>query len=171
VGYVGALETWFWREAVREAARRLPGAQFVLAGDPCESVRASLAGLPNVTLRGEIPAGEVPAFLAGCRVGLIPRTSALSRYMAPIKVFEYFWFGLPVVSGRMPELDRFGPLVYQTSAPDEFARAVEAALAENDPAREEARRAEARAATWRRRAEELHELLAETRRRLGRRVS
>lgn len=171
MGYVGALETWFWREAVREAARRLPGAQFVLAGDPCESVRASLAGLPNVTLRGEIPAGEVPAFLAGCRVGLIPRTSALSRYMAPIKVFEYFWFGLPVVSGRMPELDRFGPLVYQTSAPDEFARAVEAALAENDPAREEARRAEARAATWRRRAEELHELLAETRRRLGRRVS
>jgi len=171
VGYVGALETWFWTEAVREAARRLPGAQFVLAGDPCASVRASLAGLPNVTLRGEIPAGEVPAFLAGCRVGLIPRTSALSRYMAPIKVFRVFLVRPAGGLRKDAELDRFGPLVYQTSAPDEFARAVEAALAENDPAREEARRAEARAATWRRRAEELHELLAETRRRLGRRVS
>ena len=171
VGYVGALETWFWTEAVLEAARRLPQAQFVLAGDPCTSVRASLAGLANVTFRGEIPPGAVPEFLSGCRVGLIPRTSALSRYMAPIKVFEYFWFGLPVVSGRMPELDPFGPLVYQASTPDEFARAVAAALAENDPVRDEARRAEARAATWRRRAEALNELLVETPRRSGGRVS
>lgn len=167
VGYVGALEEWFWLEAVAEAARRLPQARFVLAGSPCRLVREVLGRMPNVSLKGEIPPSEVPEFLSGCRAGIIPRSGELARFMAPIKVLEYFHFGLPVVSGLMPELNRFGPLVLQASTPAEFAIAVKTALEENDTSREEARRAEARAATWRRRAEQLNQILLESRQSLG----
>lgn len=167
VGYVGALEEWFWTEALAEAARQLPHARFVLAGSPCEQVRKALAPLPNVTLKGEIPPEQVPEFLSGCRAGLIPRSGDLARFMAPIKVFEYFHFGLPVVSGPMPELEQFGPLVLQASTPSGFASAVKTALEENDTSLEEARRAEARAATWRRRAEQLNQILIESRQRKG----
>lgn len=161
-GYVGALESWFWAEAIAEAARQLPGVRFPLYGTPSPQVRSALSGLPNVVLPGEAPASQVPALLAGFRVGLLPRIGDQARFMAPIKIYEYFHYGLPVVAGPMPELDRFGPLIYRAETPAAFARAVAEALREDDPALESARRQHAREALWRNRAESLSRLLAET---------
>lgn len=166
-GYIGALEPWFWTEAVEEGARALPHVRFVLAGTASPPVRSALAHLPNVELPGEAPPAQVPALLRQFRIGLVPRQGSLGLYMDPLKVYEYFHYGLPVVTSPLPELDRFGGLVRQASTPSAFAHAIREALEENDPALEEARRAEARAATWDRRAAELNDILAEARRRLG----
>lgn len=159
-GYVGALEEWFWTEAVAEAARALPEVRFLLAGEASAAVRRALGGFANVELPGEVPHDSVPDLLGQCRVGLIPFRGELIPYTDPLKVYEYFHYGLPVAASRVPELDRFGDLVYQASTPAGFVEALRAALAENDPAREAARRREAGAATWRCRAEALAECLA-----------
>jgi glycosyltransferase involved in cell wall biosynthesis len=161
-GYIGAMERWFWVDAVVESARLLPDVRFTLFGAPHPRIRSAFYGLPNVVLPGEAPASQVPALLAGFRVGLLPRIGDQARFMAPIKIYEYFHYGLPVVAGPMPELDRFGPLVYRADTPAAFARAVAEALREDDPALESARRQHARQAFWRNRAESLSRLLAET---------
>jgi len=166
-GYLGALEDWFWTEAVAEAARALPGVRFLLAGHAAPSVRRALSGLSNVEFPGEIPPEETPAMLAQFRVGLIPFQGPLGPYTDPLKIYEYFHHGLPVVTSPLAELDRFGALVRQASSAAGFAQAVREALEEDDPSLEEARRAEARAATWRRRAEQLNQLLIEFRQRSG----
>lgn len=166
-GYVGALEDWFWTEAVALAARQLPQVRFVLAGRPADSVRNVLAPIRNVTLLGEVPHDRVPELLAGFRAGLIPRKGELAAFMDPLKVYEYFHHGLPVVASPLPELDRFGALVRQAATPAGFAQALREALEEDDRSLEEARRAEARAATWTRRAEALNQILLEVRRRRG----
>lgn len=170
-GYIGALEDWFWTGAVAEAARALPGVRFLLAGHAAPAVRRALSGFPNVEFAGEIPPEQAPAMLGQFRVGLIPFQGPLGRYTDPLKIYEYFHYGLPVVSSPLPELDRFGPLVRQAPTAAEFARAVGEALEEDDRNLEEARRAEARAATWDRRADQLGEILAECRRRRGLPVS
>lgn len=170
-GYLGALEDWFWTEGVERAARDLPQVRFVLAGRPEPSVRRALGRLPNVDLIGEISHDKAPSLLATFRAGLIPRKGMLPAFMDPLKVYEYFHFGLPVAASRMPELDRFGRLVYQADTPEEFVRAVRLALDENDPALERERREEARAATWKNRAKQLHAVLANARAATGRRLS
>ncbi|MGC8758338.1 MAG: glycosyltransferase family protein [Bryobacteraceae bacterium] len=162
-GYLGALEDWFWTEAVEAAARALPDVRFVLAGKPSEPVRRTLSSFANVVLAGEIPHREAPALLERFRIGLIPFRGELAPFTDPLKIYEYFHFGLPVAAGRMRELDRFGRLVYQAATPDEFARAVATALQEEEPELEAARRREARASTWKRRAEQLHAVLMEAR--------
>lgn len=167
-GYVGALESWFWVEAIAESARQLPGVRFALHGTPSPQVLSALSGLPNVVLPGEAPPSRVPGILSGFRIGLLPRTGDQARFMAPIKIYEYFHFGLPVVAGPMPELDRFSALVYRAETPADFARAVAAALQEEDLEKESTRREYARLALWQNRAESLSCLLAETAHRSGR---
>jgi glycosyltransferase involved in cell wall biosynthesis len=166
-GYIGALEQWFWTEAVAEAARAMPQVRFVLAGAPSPRVRRALSHLPNVELPGEVSPAQVPALLRQFRIGLIPFDGELGAYTDPLKIYEYFHFGLPVVTSPLPELDRFGGLVRHAETPSGFVQAIRDAMAEHDPALEEARRAEARAATWSRRAEELNRILLETRTRLA----
>lgn len=166
-GYIGALEDWFWTDGVAEAARTLPGVRFLLAGHAAAPVRQALAGLQNVEFAGEIPPERAPAMLRQFRIGLIPFQGPLGPYTDPLKIYEYFHHGLPAVTSPLPELDRFGPLVRQARTASGFARAVREALEEDDRSLEEARRAEARAATWTRRGEQLHEILIQTRRGRG----
>lgn len=166
-GYIGALEDWFWTDAVAEAARALPGVRFLLAGHAAPSVRQALSGFHNVEFAGETPPGQVPAILGQFRIGLIPFQGPLGRYTDPLKIYEYFHYGLPVVTSPLPELDRFGRLVRQAPTAAGFAQAVREALGEDDGDLEEARRAEARAATWTRRAEQLHGILIQARQRPG----
>ncbi len=166
-GYLGALEDWFWTDALVEAARTLPKVRFLLAGHAAPSVRQALSGLRNVEFAGEVPPQRVQAVLQQFRIGLIPFQGPLAPFTDPLKVYEYFHYGLPVAASPLPELDRFGALVRQAATPAGFAQAVREALEEDDRSLEEARRAEARAATWSRRAETLNQILLQARQRPG----
>jgi glycosyltransferase involved in cell wall biosynthesis len=156
VGYVGALDSWFDIEAVREAALAYPKCRFVLAGRiEYKSIRR-LAALDNVELLGEIPYHHVPELLAGFQVALIPfRITPLTLMTNPIKMYEYFSCGLPVVTTPLPEAQTMGDLVYLASTPREFARQVGHALAEDDPARRMRRREIALLESWDARARDI----------------
>jgi len=107
VGYVGALGPWFDVEAVQAAARALPGWRFRLAGQVEDPEVAALAALPNLETVGEIPFADVPGFLAGHDVALVPfRDLPLTRAVDPVKLYEALAMGLPVVARRLPETER-----------------------------------------------------------------
>jgi glycosyltransferase involved in cell wall biosynthesis len=155
-GYVGALDSWFDVEAVEQAVRLHPECRFVLAGriefDPIQRLRA----LPNVELTGEIPYSRVPELLARFRIGLIPfRINPLTLMTNPIKLYEYFSCGLPVVSTPLPEAEAMGDLVYLGASPTDFARQVGQALAEDDPSRRARRREVALLESWDARARDI----------------
>ena len=156
VGYAGALDSWFDVEAMRQAAVRNPQSRFVLAGRIEYEPIKRLQSLPNIELRGEIPYSQVPEMLAQCRVALIPfRINPLTLMTNPIKLYEYFSCGLPVVSTPLPEAQAMGDLVYLGSTPAEFARQVTRALEEDDPARRERRRQIALRESWTARAQDI----------------
>ncbi len=154
VGYVGAIEAWFDVEAVRAAAGENPGFDFLLIGRVENRAAAALAKLPNVELRGEMKHAELPALLEQMDAALIPfLLNDLTLATNPIKLYEYFAFGLPVVASPMPEILTFGPLVYHAAHPAEFALQVRAAVQEPPGARRQQRMEIARQNTWDARAE------------------
>ena len=187
VGYIGVLAEWFDFDLVEETARARPDVSFVLVGglglerapalgpeaagrrlpalgEP--SVRellAALGELPNVHLLGHKDYAGLPSYLAAFDATMIPRkVSALTHAMDPVKVYEYFSQGKPVVATPLAELQRFGEAVYTAEGGEEFARRVDEALSEDDPALRERRVDLASANTWGHRVETLDQGIRET---------
>jgi glycosyltransferase involved in cell wall biosynthesis len=155
-GYVGAIGPWFDTEAVLRAAQSNPEFDFVLAGRVENPDVWRLKGLPNVSLLGEVPYADLPRLLARFKVGLIPfLLNDLTRATNPIKLYEYFSFGLPVVSTRLPEVEAFADEVYLCSEPGEFASQVRRAMLEEDEDRRRRRKRIAETETWLARAKAL----------------
>lgn len=154
IRYVGALGPWFDTEAVRAAALRHPEWRIRLAGRIESPEVEALTALANVEAVGEIPFQEVPGFLAGAGVSLVPfRDLPLTRAVDPVKLYESLALGLPVVARRLPETERWAePAVYLYDSPEGFVAQLERALAEDTPERRLARRSLAREETWDRRA-------------------
>lgn len=156
VGYVGSLDHWFDVAAVDTAARKYPVWKFLLIGRIENERIRRLADLPNIEFAGEVPYSELPDYLARFDVGLIPfLQNELTRGANPIKLYEYFSRGLPVVSTRLPEVERYHELVYLADGPEAFSVALGEAMEEADPARRERRMEIARRESWTARAHEL----------------
>ena len=110
VVYTGGLMAWKGVEVLVEAARRLPALRFVIAGgtaDDVQRLRARAAGLAHVRIDGFQAPERVGLYLAAADLGVVPNlsTPALSaRYTSPLKVFESFAVGLPLVASDLPSL-------------------------------------------------------------------
>ena len=163
IGFIGGIAAWVDLALVEHAARGRPDWTFVLVGEAFVDVSA-LEELPNVRLEGARPYEAMPAYVRDFDACLIPFVeSELTAAVDPVKLYEYFALGKPVVTTPLPELDEHRDLVYEARGPDGFVAAVEAALAEDDPVLADRRRAVAGAASWEDRAASLRELLAELR--------
>jgi len=155
VGYYGAIADWFDVPLVTALARRCPDLDFVLVGSTWSSDVRALSRLPNVRLVGERPYDEIPGWLGAFDVAFIPfRRTPLTEATNPVKAYEIFAAGKPLVSVDLPELRAFDGLVRIAGDAASFEKEIRSALAE-DPAAAQRRRDFARAHTWQRRYEEL----------------
>lgn len=140
LGFVGAIARYKMDfDLVLEVARRRPDWSIVLIGkagegDPWTDTRP-LAEAPNVHLMGPRPYGELPGYLKGMDVAILPSAvNAYTEAMFPMKFFEYLAAGRPVVGVELPALLPFRGVVALARSADDFVAAVEGALA--DPERE-----------------------------------
>ncbi len=149
IGYIGALESWFDVDAVRNAALAHPEWRFEILGRIEDERVRDLRSLPNIHFVGEVLFAQLGAYLRGFSAGMIPfLANELTRATDPIKVYEYFAAGLPVAASKLPELARFGDLLQGYGDSETLARALERALREDSEEKAEARRAVARRETW-----------------------
>ena len=133
-GYYGALAEWFDYELLDEAARLRKDWSFLLIGPMYDQ---SLQGRPmlkreNVRWIGPRDYHLLPGYLALFDVATIPfRINPITTATSPLKLYEYFAGGKPVVTTPMPECAAFPEVSIAVDAP-EFAAAL-------DPAREKGR--------------------------------
>lgn len=131
IGYYGAIAEWFDGGLIRLLAEIYPDCEIQLVGDDSAGVGKSLADLANVHFYGEKPYAELPQWLAGFDVCLIPfKVTPLTLATNPVKVYEYLSAGKPVVGTALPELKQFGDLVYCAADAPEFLSCVARALDE-----------------------------------------
>lgn len=163
VGYFGAIANWTDLDLVADAARRRPKYSFVLLGQNHGQDLSRLEALRNVKILGQRPYGEMPKYLRTFDVCLIPfRLSDITHATDPVKLYEYFSLGKPVVATAMQELAVFGDLLYRAAGRDEFTRRIDEAVAESDPEIRRRRIEFARANTWDARVEAMRAEIEKT---------
>ncbi|MBI4877250.1 MAG: glycosyltransferase [Acidobacteria bacterium] len=149
IGYFGAIADWTDLEIVLHAARGRPQYTFVLVGQNHDQDLSRLAAQPNVRILGQRPYQEMPSYLRQFDVCLIPfRLNHITNATDPVKVYEYFSLGKPVVATAMAELEALGDLLYLARGRDEFLERLDAAVYEDSPDLRAKRVEFAAANTW-----------------------
>jgi glycosyltransferase involved in cell wall biosynthesis len=156
IGYYGAIADWFDSDLVADLAERRPDWDFVLVGGTFTGDVSRLSRLANVTLTGEKPYAEVPDWLARFDVTILPfKRLPLTEATNPVKAYEIFAAGKPLVSVPLPEMAQFAPLVRLAADAASFEREIRVALEEADGELVRRRRAFAKEHTWQKRFEAL----------------
>lgn len=131
----------------------LPEMSFVFIGNASSDCFGLLAK-NNVTMLGQKPYEQIPDYGKCFDVAIMPwRQNRWIEVCNPIKLKEYLALGKPIVSTPFTELQKYRDVVYQADTPEEFARCIEKALAEDGPERVAARRKKVEKSTWDSKAE------------------
>lgn len=114
-----------------------------------------LKSCANVYLLGNRSIAELPGYLKGMDVALIPyQCNAATKDIYPLKLQEYLAAGKPVVSAALPAVQQYADVVAIAEGVGGFEAAIGAALASQDAAAVAQRQSVARANSWDRRIEE-----------------
>jgi len=158
IGFYGGLGPWVDVALVCEAAVLAPDLTFLLIG-PLELGLAWPKLPPNVYHRGLTPYSELPRYLADFDVAMIPfKNTPLTQSVNPIKLYEYFAAGKPVLVTAIPELTRWEGLVYPFTTAEELVFSARVALKE-EPAFAAKRQAVAAQHTWEAKVREMESLM------------
>jgi glycosyltransferase involved in cell wall biosynthesis len=116
-GYIGHLYPGRGIELIFELARRQKGITFWLIGGMEQDIqrwKSELAqnNLPNVRIFGFVSNSDLPRIMSECDVLLMPYQKKVftvggsdsSKWMSPLKMFEYMASGRPIISSRLPVL-------------------------------------------------------------------
>lgn len=133
IGYYGAIAEWFDVDLIEYAAKVRPQWKFLLIGSTAGAHIESLKELSNVEFTGEIPYRKIPSYLYAFSCAIIPfKLTELIKATNPVKLYEYFSAGKPVVATDIPEL-KVVPreLIGIAKNKEEFVKKIESALKEN----------------------------------------
>jgi len=157
-GYVGSVDHWMDFETIEYLADMLKHIEFVFVG-PIRVNR--FPRRPNIHYLGKQPYERIPQFCSHFDICLIPfRTGALADTVNPVKIYEYFSLGKPVVASRMKELEPFNDLLYLASGREEFEECINMAFREKSPDAENRRKEIARMNDWSMKVARIEELLS-----------
>jgi glycosyltransferase involved in cell wall biosynthesis len=153
VGFFGGIDNHtFDLRLVEQVVDRLPEMSFVFVGKSSVDT-GPLAARGNVKMVGQVSYDTVPQYGKVFDVAIMPwRSNRWIEGCNPIKLKEYLALGKPVVSTPFPELENYRDVVYRASGPDEFARCIRRAIAEDSVELAAARRETVRQSSWEARA-------------------
>lgn len=132
LGFFGVIDERFDVELLTELAVQYPRWQFVLIGPVVKIDPASLPRLNNIHYLGGKSYTQLPDYLSGWDVALMPfAINESTRFISPTKTPEYLAGGCPVVSTPIIDVVRMygsSPVVRIAGVAEDFAQAIKAAL-------------------------------------------
>jgi UDP-galactopyranose mutase len=135
LGYAGVVDERMDLELLRKVASEGPNWHIILLGPVVKIDEASLPKAANIHYLGMKQYSELPAYLSGWDIGMLPfALNESTRFISPTKTPEYLAAGLKVVSTPIRDVvTPYGDLglVAIASEPNEFIRSVESLL--HDP--------------------------------------
>ena len=167
LGFYGVIDERFDTELVRQMAAAHPEWQIVLVGPVVKIDPAELPRADNVHYMGQRNYDELPKFLAGWDLCLLPfAMNDSTKFISPTKVLEYMAaeklsVSTPITDVKVP----YGDVVAIASTADEYIAACERMLAESDAEKTrlvERMRDIVANTSWDKTASRMHELISTT---------
>ncbi len=170
-GHISERIDW---DGIREAAKIRPQWTWVFVGPADRGLREKIETMDknsgkadcrrhNFFYHSSVPVSEIPAWIAHCDAGAVPyRLNSFTLASSPLKGIEYLAMGAPVLSTRIPSLQRYGPAIQWVEEGDgeSYAQALDALAGEMDnPSGAEKRRAAVARDTWSQRLMEFRKLV------------
>jgi UDP-galactopyranose mutase len=132
LGFYGVIDERFDTELVARVAEMRPDWSLVMVGPVVKISEEDLPKQPNIHYLGSKTYDQLPAYLSGWDVALMPfAMNESTQFISPTKTPEYLAGGKPVVSTPIRDVVRhYGQLeaVKIASMPEEFVAACEQAL-------------------------------------------
>ncbi|MDT4895033.1 MAG: UDP-galactopyranose mutase [Acidobacteriota bacterium] len=139
LGFFGVIDERMDIELLAAIADQRPDWHLVIVGPVVKIDPADLPTRTNIHYLGGKSYDELPSYLAGWDVALLPfALNESTRFISPTKTPEYLAAGCPVVSTSIRDVVRpYGEqgLVHIADTPSEFVAAIEAAMNEDAAAR------------------------------------
>ena len=163
LGYIGQIADNMDFSLIRQLAETHPEWSLVFVGPVWTTHNEEtnrLANLSNVHFLGKKPHSQLPAFLQGFDVCLLPHLcNSLTLSMDPTKIYDYLASGKPIVSTRVAGTERFSDVLYLGDSPEDFVSGIQVALSKNAENAKK-RIGYARQNSWRQRAYEMWTILS-----------
>jgi glycosyltransferase involved in cell wall biosynthesis len=160
VGFFGLIADWVDLDLIQFLARSRPGCSFVLIGKITTDVKM-LAGLSNVHLLGQKPYEELPGYVKGFDLAILPFVmNELTVASNPLKLREYLAAGLPVVSSAIPEAAKLKHLIRIGRNKLEFLNHVDAVLQSGQTGPQVRLSSQMDSESWDHKVEELSQVVA-----------
>ncbi|BDT59288.1 glycosyl transferase [Massilia varians] len=131
LGFYGVIDERLDVDLVSKMADAHPEWQIVMVGPVVKIDPATLPKQPNVHYMGQRSYDQLPKFLAGWDVCLLPfAMNDSTKFISPTKVLEYMAAELPAVSTPITDVKvPYGDVVAVAATPEEFIAACERQLA------------------------------------------
>lgn len=136
IGYFGVIDERMDLSLIEGIARRKPEWHIVMVGPVAKVSPDTLPKLPNIHYLGMKSYDELPAYISGWDIAMLPFAhNESTRYISPTKTPEYLAAGKPVISTPIIDvLRQYGRngLVNIAGTPEEFVRVASLELDNND---------------------------------------
>jgi glycosyltransferase involved in cell wall biosynthesis len=128
LGFHGLIADWVDLPVVVEIAKKRPQWSIALVGRG-DTDLSILEGVKNIHIIGHRPYADLPLYLKGFDIALLPFVqNELTRNANPLKLREYLAAGLPVVATPLPEVVRFDEKVSLAVTAEEYIQRIEEIL-------------------------------------------
>jgi len=141
IGFFGVIDERLDVELIRILAETRPSWHIVMVGPVVKIDPAILPRAPNIHWLGNKPYAELPSYLGGWDVAILPfALNEATRFISPTKTLEYLAGGKPVVSTAIRDVVHpYGDDgLVRIADKRSFSSAVESALNDPFPAGEDA---------------------------------
>jgi UDP-galactopyranose mutase len=133
LGYYGVIDERLDLDLIQSLALARPDWSFVFLGPVLKISAEDLPRAPNIYFLGQKAYAELPAYLSGWDVALMPfALNDATRFISPTKTPEYLAAGRPVVGTRIADVVRSYddvPGVFLANGVEGFTQACDSALA------------------------------------------
>ncbi|MBC8139847.1 MAG: glycosyltransferase, partial [Armatimonadetes bacterium] len=128
--YYGVIDERMGWDNLAAVCDAHPEWSVLMVGPLAKITEEDLLRRPNLHYTGQRTYDELPGYLKGCDVALVPfALSDATKYLSPTKTLEYFAARRPVVSTLIADIvEYYSDAARIAHTPDEFVWACEAAL-------------------------------------------
>jgi len=130
LGFFGVIDERIDVSILEHLAQSHPEWQIIMIGPVAKIDASSLPRSANLHYLGQRRYTELPAYLAGWNVCLIPYViGPATRFINPTNALEYMAAGRPVVTTPIHDVvEPYGDIVFAASGPEGFVAACERAM-------------------------------------------